>query len=260
MNEDQAGGADVSIIITALNEERDVLKAVTNTINAFEEYKVNGEVVFVNDGSTDKTGDIIRKSYGGDKRFQFITHKTPRGVGASFWEGVETARGNVVAWLPGDNQTDPWEVIRYHSLLDHVDIVIPFIYNTGVRSLFRRTLSIVYRFIINTSFSTNFNYTNGSILYRKSVLKQLPYRSSSFFFQTDILITLTKKGCLFAEVPFRLDARDFGHSKAVTFPSFFKVARGFLRLVIDYYSKKRGKDLSSFSTDTQTAKRYKGKG
>ena len=141
-----------SIIITALNEENNIFNTISSTLKAFEAFNINGEIVFINDGSTDRTGDIVKAAFGNNVHIYTITHNIPHGVGASFWEGVDNARGKIVAWLPGDNQTDPWEILRYISLLDHVDIVIPFIYNTEVRPLGRRVLSVIYRFIINTTF------------------------------------------------------------------------------------------------------------
>lgn len=245
----------VSVIITALDEEENISQVIGDTLKAFEDFSIDGEVIFVNDGSKDRTGEVVEEAFGKNKRVMTIVHDSPRGVGGSFWEGVDISRSNIVAWLPGDNQTNPWKVLRYHALLEHVDLVVPFIFNSKIRPRFRRALSVIYRFIINHTFSTNFNYTNGSILYRKSIFGNLSYRSSSFFFQTDILIRLTKKGCLFAEVPFRLDERDSGSSKAVSFPSFLKVATGYIKLVRDFYWN-RTKDVLDFPKDSQTTKRH----
>ena len=129
-----------------------------------------------------------------------------------------------------------------------------------MRALFRNMLSYLYRFIINATFWVNFNYTNGTILYRKSILKELDYRSGSFFFQTDILIRTVKKGYLFAEVPYKIDLRKKGISKAVTFPSLLRVMRGYLRLVRDQYFRKNLKNNVTFTQDSLTAlRRYEDK-
>ena len=222
-------GYQVSVIISALNEERNILLAIGNTFQAFADFGINGEIVFVNDGSTDGTGSAVAEKYAADPRLQTITHETPHGVGGSFWEGVDQARGEAVLWMPGDNESDPWEILRYYPLMEHVDMVVPFIFNTGVRPRSRRTLSRLYLLVINHTFGTGFNYTNGTIMYRKSILSMLPARVDSFFFQTDILIRLTKLGCLYAEVPSRLGVRDHGASKALTLKSFRKVAAGYLK-------------------------------
>ena len=200
--------------------------------------------------------ELVKKNPG---RIQIIRHEKPNGIGVSFWDGVDHSTGDIVVMLPGDNENDPQETLRYFKLLEHVDIVIPFIFNKEARSLFRNALSYLFRFIINTTFLVNFNYTNGTVLYRKSILKDLPVRSSGFFFQTDILIRSVKKGYLFAEVPYKLGVRSRGVSKAVSFPSLLQVIRGYLRLVRDFYFKKQDKfENLLFSNDSQTASRRKG--
>ena len=65
--------------------------------------------------------------------------------------------------------------------MEHVDIVIPFIYNRNVRSWKRRMLSKFYKGIINLSFGMLLNYMNGTVLYRKSVLQNITLKSSGFF-------------------------------------------------------------------------------
>lgn len=245
---------DITVIMPALNEENNIEAALSNTLGAFEDYNINPEVLVVNDGSTDRTEEIVNNFIKKDSRIRMIKHEKPKGIGASYWDGVDNARGDVVTWIPGDNENDPWEIFRYYKLLEQVDIVIPFVFNKNRRSLFRNLLSFVYRFIINTTFAVNFNYTNGTILFRKSLLKELDHRSHGFFFQTDILIRTVKRGYLFAEVPYRLGMRKEGISKAVNFPSFAQVVRGYLRLAKDYYFSARKKKIN-FSFDSQTLKR-----
>lgn len=246
----------VTLIMPALNEEKNIAQAIANGIRSLDTFGIDGEIIVINDGSGDQTAKLVRSAMAtyGD-RVRLVAHEHPQGIGASFWEGVEAARGESVVLMPGDNENDPNEILRYYKLLSHVDLVIPFVYNKRVRSLFRNFLSLAYRFIINTTFLVYFNYTNGTILYRKSVLQTLTHRSRGFFFQTDILIRLVKSGYLFAEVPYRLNPRKEGLSKAVSFPSLLQVVKGYLRLVKEIYFDRTTKPLDIFSEDSLTAKR-----
>ncbi len=246
---------DVSVIMPALNEEKNILLAMKNALEAFQECGIAGEIIVINDGSEDRTKEIVEGFLQSDKRVRILNHNKPQGIGASFWDGVDNAYGTSIVFLPGDNENDPWEIFRYFRLLEEVDIVIPFVFNREVRSIFRNTLSFVYRLIINSTFLVNFNYTNGTALYRRSILKELDFRSTGFFFQTDILVRTVKKGYLFAEVPYRLGLRKDGVSKAVSFPSLFKVVKGYLRLVRDFYFTKSLKANEVFSADSSTAAR-----
>lgn len=248
--------AEVSVVMPALNEERNVRAAIANVLAAFDDYGIRGELIVIDDGSTDRTGEIVAECARGDARVGHLRHESPRGIGACFWDGVDRAAAPAVTMLPGDNENDPWEILRYCPLLEHVDIVIPFVFNREARPLWRNALSYVYRFIVNSTFFVNFNYTNGTVLYRTSLLRELSYRSSGFFFQADILVRTVKRGYLFAEVPYRLGLRREGLSKAVTFPSLLKVMRGYLRLVKDYYLVTRGSRVSTFARGSRTAERH----
>lgn len=245
---------DVSVVMPACNEEKNIPCAIANTLKAFGDFNINGEIIVVNDGSSDKTEGLVNNIIRENNRVSMLKHGLPQGIGASFWHGFDKAKGNIVVMLPGDNENDPWEIFRYYKLLEHVDMVIPFIFNKEARPLFRNIISFVYRFIINTTFLVNFNYTNGTVLYRKSILGDLEYKSSGFFFQTDILIRLVKKGYLFAEVPYRLGLRKEGISKAISFPSLSRVVKGYLRLIRGiYFDSKNRKIETRFSADSLTS-------
>jgi len=249
----------VSILMPALNEEKNILSAVNYTLGAFDDIKIDGEVIVINDGSRDTTPKIVKELMSSEgERIRLINHDTPQGIGASFWDGVLNARGEIVCLLPGDNENDPCEILRYLKLLDDVDMVVPFVFNRDIRTLFRNILSRIYLLIINTTFGVCFNYTNGTILYRKCILNDLPYRGRSFFFQADILVRLVKMGYLFAEVPYGLRSRKAGKSNAISFSAFLEVFKDCLVLVKDVFFKKEGRYRKhKFSKGSVSAKRYK---
>ena len=235
-NKKQSTDIDVSVIMPAFNEEKSVGHAVIAVLQAFDDLELHGELIVVDDGSVDATKSVVRCSEKVDERVRLIAHETNQGIGKAFWTGVNLATGTAVTMLPGDNENDPIETLRYVKLLEYVDIVVPFVFNKEVRSLFRNTLSFVYRFIINSTFLVHFNYTNGTVIYRRTVLDVIGSKNDGFFFQTDILIRAVKSGFLFAEVPYRLSVRESGRATAVSFPSLIQVVKGYLRLVRDLYS------------------------
>lgn len=246
---------DISIIMPALNEEKSVILAVQNALTALDEFNISGEIIVINDGSRDRTRELVESFMQTDRRVRLINHDNSNGIGASFWDGVDNARGAAIVLLPGDNENDPGEILRYFRLLEHVDMVVPFAFNKEVRPLFRNALSFVYRFIINSTFLVCFNCINGTVLYRKSVLKELNFRNMDFFFQTDILIRIVKRGYLFAEVPYRIGSRKSGVSRAVSFASLINVIRGYLKLTRDFYFTKSMKRSNVFSADSSTSRR-----
>ncbi len=246
----------LTIVMPALNEEKNIIPAIADTLKTFDAFGIKGEVVVINDGSRDSTPRLVQQLIDSKPgRVRMVSHVSPQGIGASFWDGVDNAQGNAVCMLPGDNENDPREIIRYVGLLNDVDMVIPFVFNKKTRSRSRNFISSMYLNIINTTFFTSLNYTNGTILYRKSLLKSLNSRNSGFFFQTDILIRLIREGYLFAEVPYRLRQRKEGSSKAIKLRALKMVIKGYLKLVRDIYFKK-DKIKGAFAQDSVSAKRY----
>ena len=63
----------VSVIMPALDEERNILDAIDNTLNSFINFSINGEIVVVNDGSTDKTSDLVNEEIKKNKQGQMRT-------------------------------------------------------------------------------------------------------------------------------------------------------------------------------------------
>lgn len=224
----------VSVVMPGLNEQENIAAAVDACFKTFRDLSLAAELVVVDDGSADRTGEIVRekmREFPG--RIRMIRHETPQGIGAAFWDGVDHACGEAVVLIPADNENDPGQILRYLSLLDHVDMVVPFVVNPGVRPLSRRVVSRLFTRIINISFGTAFHYTNGTVLYRRAALLSLDRRVHTFFFQADILVRLARKNHLFAEVPYMLNRRAAGSSKALSWKSLRTVACGYLRLLRD---------------------------
>jgi len=242
----------VSIIMPSLNEEKNICSSISNVQDALEDLDISGEIIVINDGSNDNTAYLIKEIIAKNTNISILEHDKPWGFGASFWHGLDNATHEAVIVIPGDNENDPWEILRYLNLLNHVDIVIPFVFNNKVRPIFRRILSFLYRFIINITFQTNLNYTNGTVIYRKTILQQLKHRSAGFFFQTDILIRLLKSNYLFVEVPYKLNQREEGVSKAISFPSLIQVIKGYLLLFKDQHIIKPDHDQPLDKTKSQS--------
>lgn len=225
----------ISIIMPALNEENNIVRTIENVIGSFREIGVSGEIIVANDGSTDRTQKIVEGLMRDYPFVRLINHVNPKGIGASFWDSVNESRGEIVIMLPGDGENDASEILRYLPLMEHVDIVIPFIHNQGVRPWRRRMLSKLYKAIINLSFGMLLNYMNGTVMYRKCILDNIDLKANGFFYQTELLIKCLKNGYLYAEVPCWIGKRESGKSKAVTLKSFLQVVKGYLSAMSAVY-------------------------
>ena len=236
----------LSVIMPALNEEKNIKNAIESTLNAFKFHGINGEIIVINDGSSDNTRSIVEDIIGNTEPVQLINHEKPQGIGSSYRDGVKLSEKDIVVMFPGDNENDPVDALTFFSLLNHVDIVVPFIFNVEVRDRKRRLISSLYRFIMNVSFGANLKYYNGTVFYRRVLLEDVEFENLGFFYQAEILIKLIRKGYLFAEVPNCLCMRNNGKSKAVTFKSLCQVIKGYLNLFYKIHIKRVEKTDKGF--------------
>lgn len=245
----------VSVIMPSLNEQANLALAVQNVITAYETLKINGQIVIVNDGSSDSTGSIAESLA---KQYSFVKalhHETPQGIGGSFWDGALSSDGEAVIMVPGDGENDAAEILRYMDLMEHVDVIVPYVFNKSVRSTKRRILSRMYRGIINISFGMSLNYMNGTVVYRKAVFENIELQSKGFFYQTELLIKCVRAGYLYAEVPYALKIRAEGVSKAVSLKSLKNVMKAYISTFCSaHFSGSRGGGIAA---STVTYKRFK---
>ena len=91
----------VSVVIPSYNAEQTLKKTLLSVAAQMEQYS-NFEVIIIDDGSTDKTSDIIHQFEQWDKRFKSVKQEN-RGVSAARNKGVEIARGDYIAFLDADD-------------------------------------------------------------------------------------------------------------------------------------------------------------
>ncbi len=93
--------SDFSIIVPVFNEEKAVGKFTKTLIRLKEEIKNSFEVIFVNDGSSDNTGNILEKTEMPDN-FKIISYKNNRGYGAAIKAGIKKSKSENIVLCDAD--------------------------------------------------------------------------------------------------------------------------------------------------------------
>src|SRR5256884_1264441 len=112
---------DLSVVIPVYNEEASLPPLWSELREVLDRLGLTFEVVFVDDGSRDRSVELIRAFRETDQRVRLIRLKTNGGETAATDAGLKTARGRRVVVMDADLQNDPADIPMLLSHLDHWD-------------------------------------------------------------------------------------------------------------------------------------------
>ena len=99
----------ISVVIPMLNEEENAASLVAE-IQAAGASSPIAEIVIVDDGSTDRTAEVILELKKADPRVRLVRHSTRAGQSAALRTGIRFATGPLVVTMDGDGQNDPADI------------------------------------------------------------------------------------------------------------------------------------------------------
>ena len=201
----------ISVIIPAYNEENSIEHTVLSVSKEFERLKTDADIIVVNDGSTDNTGDIITNLVNvvNCKR---IHHNKNKGYGAALKTGIEHATGDWILIIDADG-TYPAACIG--DLLRHKDTADMIVGSRNIRGQYlRRTPKYVLKKLSEWITGVKiYDLNSGLRLIKKSIvvryMKNLP---DGFSFTTTITLLMPINGFDICYVPIGYDQRT-GKSK-----------------------------------------------
>ncbi len=228
----------ISFIVPALNEEKIVGVFIEQLMDQLLGKLTNYQVILVNDGSSDKTGEIMDSAA---ERYDFIkvVHNSKNiGFGNSFQRGLTEATHEYVMLLCGDGGLPASSLPSILKEVGSADIVIPWIENLKeIKSPTRYYLSRAYSNILNILFGINLKYYNGLAVHKRFLLNKIFIKSGGFGFQAEIIVKLIKSGCSYIEIPV-IGAEEKGKSVAMRPRNWISVTKTLFDLLKEIYSFK----------------------
>jgi glycosyltransferase involved in cell wall biosynthesis len=232
------GKDSISIIVPALNEEKDIVNTIETIHNALRKNFSEYEIIIFDDGSTDKTGEITDKLADTYDCIRVFHHKKPICVGGIYKRGLSLARMNYLMRINGKNDITGENLDKIFALAGVKDLVIPYMTNSRERSFFRRSVSRAFTVLVNFIFGLNLKYYNHYVLCKRSAVNSIDLKTDSYAFQAEILGKLIKSGCTYVEVPVEDKFDKCAKTKAFNFTNISGVAVSLLRLAYETRLKK----------------------
>jgi len=203
---------DVSVVIPVYNEEDNLPLLWPELKSVLEAEAIDFEVVFVDDGSRDRSADIIRALRDADPRVRLVRLKANAGETAATDAGFHAARGQRIVTMDGDLQNDPRDIPALLRHLEQWDAVTGWRVNRGEGDSIVRRLSSRVANRVRNWLSDDVIRDSGCTFraFRRECLRGLVlYRGFHRFVPT----LLKMRGYRVLEVPVRNRPRRFGQSK-----------------------------------------------
>ncbi len=204
----------LSLVVPCYNEEENVQRFYDEVNKTFSGLISNYEIVFVNDGSADKTGENLKKLYEKDSsHVQVLTFSRNFGKEAAIYAGLSNAKGDLVCIIDADLQQHPdvvVEMLKVMSEDEAIDCVAAYQENRKESKVMSGTKSAFYK-IINKLAEVDFvNGASDFRLMKRNMVDAVISLSERQRFSKGIFSWV---GFNTKYIPYQVKEREFGETK-----------------------------------------------
>ncbi len=230
----------ISVFFPAYNDAGTIASMVLAALHTCARLTDDYEVIVINDGSSDYTGEVLAEMEAKYERMRVITHPKNRGYGGALKTGFKAAAKELVFYTDGDAQYDAHELaLLMVALRPDVDIVQGYKIERQ-DPIFRIIIGRTYHWIVKLAFGLHLRDTDCDFrLIRKSALDRFDLKSDTGTMPLELVKRLQESGAVFAEVPVHHYHRAYGRSQFFNFPRLWATGVNLLKLWIELVLRPR---------------------
>jgi glycosyltransferase involved in cell wall biosynthesis len=183
----------LTVVLPAYNEEDNIERIITRSLEVLPEMVGEWEIIVVDDGSRDRTGEIaagfVDEHY---PNVRLLRHPANQGYGAAIRSGFRRARYGLVFYTDSDNQFDIAELRYALPMMADVDVLCGFRvyrYDTPARLI----LSWVYNLLVRILFHVPVRDVDCAFkIFRREVIDKITIETDNFFVDTELMAKVRK--------------------------------------------------------------------
>jgi glycosyltransferase involved in cell wall biosynthesis len=224
----------LSLVVPAYNEERFIEEVLRQSLELpFEDV----EVVVVDDGSQDRTAEIVAGLAESRQALRLIRHPVNRGKGAAVRTGLAATTGDIVVIQDADLEYSPEDVPKLIAPI--VGGVADVVYGSRLRGggepqrahLFwhyvgNRALTLLTNVLFNTTIS---DMEVGYKAFRGELVRSISLRSEDFRFEPEITAKVLRRGVRLYELPISYYGRTYDEGKKITWRDGIRAVGALIR-------------------------------
>jgi glycosyltransferase involved in cell wall biosynthesis len=204
----------VTVAMPAYDEVDNLERTVRDALDAITATREDGEVLVVDDGSTDGTGPLADRLARSDARVRVAHHRANRGFSGAMTTALRQSRGEWVFLVPADGQVRMSDLPRFLAERTAADVVV------GIRahrpdSARRALLSQAFHKIAKLLFPIPLAEFSAAFLFRRALVDAMPIRSrpGGASFLPEVLYRATVRRARFAQLVIETRPRVAGRAK-----------------------------------------------
>lgn len=223
----------ISVILPAYNEEGNVQRVVEGSANFLlgQDILKEYEIIVVDDGSTDRTADILRGLVDEISHLKVITHSKNLGYGKALISGVKNSQHPLILFMDADRQFEIREVEEMLNCGLDCDIILGYRYKRK-DPFYRVIFGKIYTELASFLFRLKFKDINcGFKLFKRKTMED-SYKFNGGLFYTEVLLKAKKKGLRIKEVPVEHFPRLKGKQTGASLKVILNAMIGIIKLFI----------------------------
>ncbi len=229
----------VTVVIPAYNEEKTIGNVISETASIMNGLDVPYEIIVVNDGSTDKTGQIASTH-----KAIVLSNKKNYGKGYALRRALQHATGDIIVTIDSDGEHKPKEIPDLiEPLFNGTDIVAGSRFLGSQRGATTH-LNVIGNFLFNATIMTLTgkivtDSQTGFRAVKKHVLETLNLESDGYEIESEITVKSLRNGFVFKEKPITVERRKYNVSKLRLLSDGTRILRTILKAKlakINHYS------------------------
>lgn len=214
----------LSVFLPAYNEEKNIKNTIDQVDRVCKENNFqNYEILIINDGSLDKTADIVSAIAKKNKRVHLISHLVNKGYGGALITGFKSAKYEWVAFTDADGQFDFRQIDKFLEKTSISDLILGYRLNRAdpmIRTVLTFGWKTLALLLLNLTVK---DYSCGFKLIKKKVFDRVePLVSGEKVTQIELLVKAKKQGFKFSEVGVNHYPRKFGKPTGASLKVFLK--------------------------------------
>ena len=213
----------LSVFFPAYNDSGTIASLVITALRAAASLTPDYEVIVVNDGSTDRTGEILAELARVYPRLRVVTHQVNRGYGGALRTGFATASKEIIFYTDGDAQYDPAEMVAlWPKMTGEVDLVNGYKISRA-DPLHRIVIGRIYHHTVKVLFGLSVRDVDCDFrMMRRTIFDRVHLEKNSGVICLEMMRKIEDAGFRIVEVPVHHYHRAHGKSQ---FFNFRRIAR-----------------------------------